>query len=1058
MFSVVRLEPFGIFHVTWSHESGGRRRSVPTVPTLGRSAVSQTTFSPSRGSVRSAARRFSRFCGPMSRCIGLTLVALFLAGLSAGSARGDTTATEGAQFTAQVAVDPYVTTTSGLCVVAGSIQIDWGDGSTSGGSAGPKLASGTGIFGTHRYAEEGTYTGGVTWQTACAFSSPDRPGRFRRVAPRTPRATFVVHVADAPLTAVGLPLVARPGARVSSRVAVVSDADAAGSASDYTAAVSWGDGKTSAASVTPRAGGSFDVVATHTYPTQKIFSVKVAISDAGGATTKTATRAFVLAPIRRPCALTGCLPPLRPSGCFAHHTCIPVPPPPHHATPVPALCGNPNSADPPYSWGPHGGTACTISATTHGRETEYTISNPVVSRPSYQYQGVLFQPGDLVTVHAGGCVQTGGSGATWKRYVNPSGRNSGPDAPRLYHGTISIPNGYLGPTYTPVQGLSINRAMNGVNGSPGTAFQAIEVRPPQGVPEPPQLLTLSYHDDADAYGDNGYYSHDDGNNNQCALNRDGGNAWLVIDVLHGPPLPAPLLPLRPFDLIPSGGFDINGLPLNPSWGWQENPRSAAHHGDIALDCGQTLLGPPSPSCTTDVTTINVAPSGLTSDWWNGACLTVVLCPVAVLGVDLQVCHVGYNGPLGGHINWNDATYTGRLDFASFDDPISGDNDFSLFLDTPPAPDGGSSAGASPPVATSDPSWVSNHQHMEIEFNRSETVANYGRLAWWKRLDDHRRHPSFEESDIGGHQAIVIGTVGLDMEHDGHSELHPVHAIAIREDNTSPPGDLTQTWAFFIRNWGNEGQCSSDQVNLDTDELTLQIPAPADAKAKGVVIGTPALEASGGSPEITPNSAGGVDVVAHLRDPGRHTWVAGEVQLNWQGGPTGNFVAARSLARAPLEGGNDENIPEERLSRAVSRLNPLGERVFKALELPFTTSAAIDSGRGITQPRAVVASNPPPQATAEPGITETYDAMEAATQWSQIYSVFAASNGRPGIGVAPGAMTACLLPQAAQHPRGPLGAPDQPSYFRSPGPLRVVSSVTPRTLNSLVQHMPRCRGL
>jgi hypothetical protein len=45
------------------------------------------------------------------------------------------------------------------------------------------------------------------------------------------------------------------------------------------------------------------------------------------------------------------------------------------------------------------------------------------------------RPGDIVTVvNAGGCVQTGGSGAIWKRYVNPDAS----DAPNLYHGLVGI--------------------------------------------------------------------------------------------------------------------------------------------------------------------------------------------------------------------------------------------------------------------------------------------------------------------------------------------------------------------------------------------------------------------------------------------------------------------------------------------------------------------------------------------------------------------------------------------------------------------------------------------
>src|SRR4051794_23874598 len=63
------------------------------------------------------------------------------------------------------------------------------------------------------------------------------------------------------------------------------------------------------------------------------------------------------------------------------------------------------------------------------------IDEPIVNQRLTEYRDITFQPGDVVTVNAGGCVQTGGHGKTWKRYVNPSGDN----ADRLYHGLIWIP-------------------------------------------------------------------------------------------------------------------------------------------------------------------------------------------------------------------------------------------------------------------------------------------------------------------------------------------------------------------------------------------------------------------------------------------------------------------------------------------------------------------------------------------------------------------------------------------------------------------------------------------
>ncbi len=127
---------------------------------------------------------------------------------------------------------------------------------------------------------------------------------------------------------------------------------------------------------------------------------------------------------------------------------------------------------------------------------------------SYQ-QRVPIKPGDIVTiVDAGGCVQTGGSGATWKRYVNPDAS----DEPNLYHGLVSI---------VPIMPFA--------HGSPPGGMKRIMDMVGVSVPIPlntfnPQFY-LGYEDGA--YGDNGYWGHDNGTNNQC-VNWFG--AWVTVQI------------------------------------------------------------------------------------------------------------------------------------------------------------------------------------------------------------------------------------------------------------------------------------------------------------------------------------------------------------------------------------------------------------------------------------------------------------------------------------------------------------------------------------------------
>jgi len=134
-----------------------------------------------------------------------------------------------------------------------------------------------------------------------------------------------------------------------------------------------------------------------------------------------------------------------------------------------------------------------------------TINQPVVTQRETTYSAVVFVPGDRVTVAADGCVQTGGRGLTWKRYVNPSGPNSD----RLYHGLIQIP--------TANQNALVRI---------GTVIGRTFIANASGV------LHLGYEDDA--YSDNGYYAHDNGTSNQCktdtAKHIDGGPAHVTITI------------------------------------------------------------------------------------------------------------------------------------------------------------------------------------------------------------------------------------------------------------------------------------------------------------------------------------------------------------------------------------------------------------------------------------------------------------------------------------------------------------------------------------------------
>jgi hypothetical protein len=119
--------------------------------------------------------------------------------------------------------------------------------------AGPGLPFNVGqaaILG-HTYAEEGNYV------TTIVISDS---GGSKVIV------NGAVKVADAPLTSAGLPTppIIPEGTQFSGTVATFADLDPAGTPSDYTATITWGDGVTTLGTIAPGTPGLFNVMGTHT--------------------------------------------------------------------------------------------------------------------------------------------------------------------------------------------------------------------------------------------------------------------------------------------------------------------------------------------------------------------------------------------------------------------------------------------------------------------------------------------------------------------------------------------------------------------------------------------------------------------------------------------------------------------------------------------------------------------------------------------------------------------------------------------------------------------------
>ena len=148
-----------------------------------------------------------------------------------------------------------------------------GDGTTSAGTS----DGSAGIQGTHTYAEEGTYAGSVSYTYPLAT----------RVCPSgTQTASFEATVQDGALDGTGRDVAGTAGQSVSGVVAHFSDANPAAGAGDFSAQITWGDGSTTAGTITAAAGGGFDVTGTHTYVSAgNAYPVNTTVADVGGAST-----------------------------------------------------------------------------------------------------------------------------------------------------------------------------------------------------------------------------------------------------------------------------------------------------------------------------------------------------------------------------------------------------------------------------------------------------------------------------------------------------------------------------------------------------------------------------------------------------------------------------------------------------------------------------------------------------------------------------------------------------------------------------------------------------
>jgi hypothetical protein len=181
-------------------------------------------------------------------------------------------ATEGALFTGTVATFTDPTTTATAAEYTASIN--WGDGHTSTGIVSGPIGGLFTVTGSNTYAEEGPYTVTVT------ITDIDNAANGATTA-------STATVSDAALLA-SCAVVATSSQSFSGLTATFTDAASPfGTLSDFTAMINWGDGTTSAGTVTGPDGGPYSVSGTHTYASTGPFTITTTISDVGGSAAST---------------------------------------------------------------------------------------------------------------------------------------------------------------------------------------------------------------------------------------------------------------------------------------------------------------------------------------------------------------------------------------------------------------------------------------------------------------------------------------------------------------------------------------------------------------------------------------------------------------------------------------------------------------------------------------------------------------------------------------------------------------------------------------------------
>ena len=357
--------------------------------------------------------------------------------------------------------------------------------------------------------------------------------------------------------------------------------------------------------------------------------------------------------------------------------------------------------------------------------------------------------------------------------------------------------------------------------------------------------------------------------------------------------------------------DPNYMPFNPMFAYEQ--ADPGQHPDPGTLCGGFKLVPGTDQvnfgahpCTSQSPTVNDPGS------WS---LNSALCG-----------HHATSGTLDGHLNYTAATFSGIIQWDNHKDWTKLDDDdynFNFYPDTMMGLTTNNITNFHDPI-------------IETEFDSDETVDLIDK-GWWdtfhKAVDANGGEPGGRPGQmIDSHRSIIIGQYGLDAEHGGYSELHPVYGMAIEVQEGVTSDDQ---WSFLVRNWGDEGYCSQGSVTLPgINTLSFMIPMPGATAVSADMSGLFQTHASGGTsytPKVAVRSVpNGALITFDIGPPEARTLVNGLVHFAWTipSGKSGPVVAqAVKRTLAPRTAENEG--PTQAVNALLAGLPAAGQASLKA---------------------------------------------------------------------------------------------------------------------------------